>query len=181
MNSAWENLQCLIYNHQSQTIAMRIFYLNIYGFDLFTSSLSSLEEIAFSTLVPPSSFQMQINQQIFSQSSIVEFDENQTMRILCEIHSYPRSFLTMQWQNHSNVSGTELVQCIDEDHSIILLSEDLCLEQRIWRLRVRQQIDLSLTIDDDGAKLVCSAGENRSIEIEFRHHHHPSSKLKNNQ
>lgn len=176
MNSAWENIQCLIGNNRTNSLQMHLFYLNVYGqFSFLFTSVDWRSTCRF-CLVLPRAFQWQVNQTSVANSSLFFFHVNQSVEVACEIHSSPRTRLTLNWKTrkHSPLQTKETVECINEDLSTIYLAMNLCLEQRNWRLRVRIQATLRLTIDDHGHELTCSSDDflngtaaKSSIQMQF--------------
>ncbi|CAF3467021.1 unnamed protein product [Rotaria socialis] len=135
INSAFENIQCVIYNSKKNLFEIAIFYLNIY--------------------VAPFLFSLNINDTSTNDQSIFWFDNKQRINILCETYSYPKSILQLSL-NHQIIQAEETIDCVYDDLSTILLSNLLCLSQTNWRIRVRINTTLYLSREYNKKNLTCS-------------------------
>ncbi|CAF1007423.1 unnamed protein product [Rotaria sordida] len=135
INSAFENIQCVIYNNKTNIFEIMIFYLNIY--------------------VSPFSFSLNINDISMKDQSIFWFYDTQHINIVCEIYSYPKSILQF-YLNHQIIHSNEIIDCLYDDLSTVLLSNSLCLLQTHWRIRVRINTTIYLSKENNEQNFTCS-------------------------
>jgi len=109
----------------------------------------------FFFLVSPSLFSLNINNISLKDQSIFLFNDKQSINIFCEIYSYPKSILEFHLNNQI-IDSNQTIDCFNDDLSVILLSNTLCLLQTNWRIRVRISTTIYLSKKHNQQNLTCS-------------------------
>ncbi|UJR31870.1 hypothetical protein I4U23_019344 [Adineta vaga] len=135
INSAFESIECVIYNDQKVRFENMLFYLHIY--------------------VLPYSFSLIINNISMENQATCWFHIQQYVNITCEIYSYPKSQLELIL-NNKLLLNKENIDCFNDDLSTIVLSNALCLSYNNWRVRVQISTSLYLTKEYNEQSISCS-------------------------
>lgn len=136
-----------------------------FPFDRFRFFLDEQKRIFFSSSVisssflsvPPFSLKIRFND-LFVENGSTHFYETSPnlIKIYCEVYCFPKCSLSLV-QNDDKLNEIKTTfECMNEDLSVVLLSNEVCLEQRNWRVRTNLLAQIRPNTED---RFICLLDE----------------------